>query len=156
MIFKYIKFWFFLFVSFCFYFIWVIFWENLWQEVTNFLIFPLVFLTLNYAFLKLITYYIRYYNNLIIFYKQQIIVIKSSLIWTDNVEITDLHKITKIDTFCNWIMPNLIWYWTLVIEQQREEVREFWYVPQPQIAICYLNDEREKIFSWSNNWYNRM
>ncbi len=97
-------------------------------------------------------YYIKYYNNLIIFYKQQIIVIKSSLLWTDNVEIVDLHKITKLDTFCNWIMPNLLWYWILVLEQQRDEVREFWYVPNPHKAISFLNEEREKIFwSWNNN-----
>lgn len=98
-------------------------------------------------------YYIRYYNNLIIFYKQQIIVIKSSLVWTDNVEIIDLHKITKLDTFCDWIMPNLIWYWILVIEQQREQVRDFWYVPKPHKAISYLNDEREKIFGTSEKTY---
>ncbi len=149
MIFKYVKFSFFLLVAISFFSIWILFWEKLWYELTTYVIFPLVFISLNYAFIKLILYYIRYYNNLIILYKDQIIVIKSSLIDTDNIELIDLHKITKLDTYCNWIMPNMIWYWTLVVEQQRDKVREFWYVPKPHKAIGFLNDARDKLVQ---NW----
>ncbi len=149
MIFKYIKFLFFFFIAASFYFLWVFYWVELWVEVTNYIIFPLVFISLNYAFIKLILYYIRYYNNLIILYKDQIIVIKSSLLNTDNVELIDLHKITKLDTFCDWFIPNIIWYGILVVEQQRDKVREFWYVPQPHKAIWFLNEARDRI---SQKW----
>jgi hypothetical protein len=63
-----------------------------------FIIFPVIFLIINYAFLKLLLNYINYYNNLIILKDLNVIVIKTSLLDTDNIEIIDLNKITKIDT----------------------------------------------------------
>lgn len=146
MVFKYIKFFFFLLVSLSFYLLALFFWDILWKEIVNYIVFPLIFISLNYAFIKLILYYIRYYNNLIILYKDQIIVIKSTLLDTDNVELIDLRKTTKIDTFCDWIIANFIWYGTLVIEQQSDKIREFWYVPRPYKAIWFLNEAREKTF----------
>lgn len=77
-------------------------------------------------------------------HNNQLIVIKSSLIKTDNVEIIDLNKITKLDTYIKWIIPNLIWYGNLVIEQQRDQVREFWYIPKPYKAIWYINERKQK------------
>jgi len=144
MVFRYLKFSFYLIISFVFYFISVKFWYALWWDLVNYIILPLSFITLNYAFIKLILYYIWYYNNLLIFYEDKIIVIKSTLLDTDNVEIIDLHKITKIDAFSYWILANIFWYWTLVIEQQRDKVREFWYVPKPYKAIWLLNEVKEK------------
>lgn len=144
MFFRYLKFSFYLIIAFVFYFIAVKFWSALWYELTHYIILPLSFITVNYAFIKLILYYIWFYNNLLIFHEDKIIVIKSTLLDTDNVEIIDLHKITKIDAFSDWILANIFWYWTLVIEQQRDKVREFWYVPKPHKAIWLLNDVKEK------------
>jgi len=149
MVFKYVKFFFFLFISFSFYFIAIFFWDNLWKELTNYVLFPLVFITLNYSFIKLILYYIRYYNNLIILHNDKIIVIKSTLLDTDNVELIDLNKTTKIDTEIKWILANIIWYWTLIIEQQSDKIREFWYVPKPYKAIWFLKDAKSKV---SEKW----
>lgn len=144
MFFRYLKFSFYLIIAFVFYFIAVKFWSALWYELTHYIILPLSFITVNYAFIKLILYYIWFYNNLLIFHEDKIIVIKSTLLDTDNVEIIDLHKITKIDAFSDGILANILWYWTLVIEQQRDKVREFWYVPKPHKAIWLLNDVKEK------------
>jgi len=131
---------FYLFLSGTLFYISMKFRTALWDDIVMYLLFPLVFVLLNYAFIKLILSYIKYYNNLIIFHKNQIIVIKSTLIEVDNVEIIDMHKITKLDTYCKWIIPNVIWYWTLVIEQQRDKVREFWYIPKPYKAISHLKE----------------
>jgi len=144
MFFRYMKFWFFVFISLTFYLIAVKFASSIWQEVIKYIILPLSFVVLNYAFIKLILYYIAYYNNLLIFHEDKIIVIKSTLLDTDNVEIIDLHKITKIDAYANGIIPNILGYGTLVIEQQREKVREFWYIPKPYKAITCINDKKER------------
>jgi len=69
--------------------------------LVTFVIFPVVFVFINYAFLKLILENIRYFNDLLILKENSVIVIKTSLIDTDNVEIIDLDKITKIDTTMN-------------------------------------------------------
>lgn len=144
MFFRYMKFSFFVIVSVTFYLIAIKLSSSVWQEVVKYLILPLSFIVLNYAFIKLILYYIAYYNNLLIFHEDKIIVIKSTLLDTDNVEIIDLHKITKMDAYSNGIIPNILGYGTLVIEQQREKVREFWYVPKPYKACTYLNEAKEK------------
>lgn len=144
MFFRYLKFSFYLIIAFVFYFIAVRFWYILGDDFTHYIILPLSFIILNYAFIKLILYYIWYYNNLLIFHDSVIIVIKSTLLDTDNVEIIDLHKITKIDAYADWVIANIFWYGTLVIEQQRDTVREFWYVPKPYKAIWLLNDVKEK------------
>ena len=144
MFFRYMKFSFFVIVSVTFYLIAIKLSSSVWQEVVKYLILPLSFIVLNYAFIKLILYYIAYYNNLLIFHEDKIIVIKSTLLDTDNVEIIDLHKITKMDAYSNGIIPNILGYGTLVIEQQREKVRELWYEPKPYKAGTYLNEAKEK------------
>lgn len=144
MFFRYLKFCFFVFVSITFYFIAIKLSLPIWQEIVKYIILPLSFIILNYAFIKLILYYIWYFNNLLIFHKDKIIVIKSTLLDTDNIEIIDLNKITKMDAFSNGIIPNILGYGTLVIEQQREKVREFWYIPKPYKACNYLNDAKVK------------
>lgn len=145
MFFRYLKFSFFVFVSLIFYILAIRFTWTLWNDLVKNIILPLSFILLNYAFIKLILYYIAYYNNLLIFHENSIIVIKSTLLDTDNVEIIDLNKVTKIDAFATWIAANIFGYWTLVVEQQREKVREFFYVPKPYKAISHLKDVRDKI-----------
>lgn len=144
MLFRYMKFGFFVFVSITFYFIAIKLSWSVWQDLVWYLILPLSFIILNYAFIKLILYYIWYFNNLLIFHEDKIIVIKSTLLDTDNVEIIDLNKITKMDAFSNWVIPNILGYGTLVIEQQREKVREFWYIPKPYKACNYLHEAKVK------------
>lgn len=145
MFFRYIKFAFFVFVSLTFYVLAIKFSWPLGNEVVRYIILPLSFILLNYAFIKLILYYIAFYNNLLIFHDDNIIVIKSTLLDTDNVEIIDLHKVTKIDAFATWFAANIFGYGTLVIEQQREKVREFFYVPKPYKAISHLKEARDKM-----------
>ncbi|MBT3726890.1 hypothetical protein HOG21_04230 [bacterium] len=76
--------------------------------MVHFLIFPIVFGLVNYAFIKLILSYIKYYNNLLIVYKGQLIVIQSSLFFKDNIEFIDINKITKLDTYCRGLIPNVL------------------------------------------------
>jgi hypothetical protein len=90
-------------------------------------------------------WYIKFYNDLLVIYKWHLIVIKSSLIYKDNIEFIDINKITKLDTYCKWLTANLIWFWNLVAEQQRDELRTFHFVPKPFKALQLINDEKHKI-----------
>lgn len=146
MIFKYLRFSFYIIISLILLYVSYNFSSYISKEIRYYVFFPIIFLSINYAFFKLILNYIKYYNNLLILHKNQLMVIKSTLLDTDNVEIIDLNKTTKLDTFIKWLIPNIIWYGTLVIEQQRDQVREFWYVPKPYKAIWYLNEAKIKNF----------
>ncbi len=140
MLFRYLKFIIFLSLAWIFYYVALRYENKFWEELIYYFFLPIIFLILNYAFIKLVLSYIKYYNNLIILHKDQIIFIKSTFLWTGNVEIIEMSKVTKIDTFCRGIIPNVIWFWTLIIEQQRDKVSEFTYVPKPYKTINYLKE----------------
>ena len=103
-----------------------------------------VFLLLNYAFINLISSIIEYYNDLIILHEDQIILIKSSLIMKDDMEIIDIHNVIKIDWFKRWIMQNLLWYWNIVIEQQKYDVRTLHFISKPHHILNMLRSQKDK------------
>jgi hypothetical protein len=151
MIFKYFKFFLFLLITFILYYIWVRYIDSIWHELIHVIVFPIVFLLVNYAFIKLILWYIKFYNDLLIIHDWQLIVIKSSLFFKDNIEFIDINKITKLDTYCTWFIANFFSFWTLVAEQQRDEVRKFHSVPNPFIALQLLNEEKQKLLQNMKN-----
>lgn len=143
-LFRYLKLVFYSLLSLFFYFLAVKFGAVIWEEITWYILFPASFLIINYAFFKLILWYIEYYNNLLIIHKTQFIVIKASLVLKDDLEIIDLYKVTKMDTYCRWIISNLLWFWTLVIEQQWDTVKNFGYIPNSHRALRYLKRAQKK------------
>lgn len=144
MFFNYLHFLFFVWLSFLLYILAIKFQENLWHDFIKYIFFPLIFIILNYAFLKLIFEIIRYFNNLIILDKENLIVIKTSIIDTDNVEIIDLEKITKIDTSIVWVFPNILAYWDLILEQNRARTRTFNHIYKPYKIATYIRDSKIK------------
>jgi hypothetical protein len=135
MVFRYFKFIIFLLIALSFY---IISWKAsyiLWEYIIKYIVFPIVLLMLNYAFLKLILYIISYYGNLVILYNHNVILLRTTLIKVNYIEIINLDKITKFDMYIHWIIPNIMWYWTLVIEQNRETVRELNFVPDPNRVV---------------------
>lgn len=134
----------FLFLAFIFYYICMKYREALWKDVINYVFLPSILILVNYAFIKIILYYIRFYNDLLIISNWQLIVIKASLLFVDDIEFIDISKITKIDTFTRGLIPNIIWYWNLIVEQQRDQVREFHYIPEARKALHLIKAEKEK------------
>ncbi|MDP2091186.1 MAG: hypothetical protein Q8K30_06350 [Candidatus Gracilibacteria bacterium] len=65
--------------------------------------------------------------------------------FVDDIEFIDISKITKIDTYTRGIIANIIGFGNLVIEQQREQVRIFNYIPDARKALHIINAEKEKI-----------
>ena len=141
----------FLIIVFVLYYVSLIFIDTIWYEINHYFLFPLIFLLVNYAFIKIVLGYIKYYNDLLIINKWHLIVIKSSLIYKDNIEFIDINKITKLDTYCNWIISNFVWFWNLVVEQQRDKVRTFHFVPEPFKALQILNEKKQKILEELKN-----
>ena len=127
------------------YFVWLI--EIEWIE---YVFFSIVFLLLNYAFLNLISSIIEYYNDLIILHKDQIIILKSSLILKDDMEIIDIHKVMKIDWFKRGILQNILWYGNIVIEQQKNDVRIFHFISKPHNILKLLRIQKDKYRPNSN------
>ncbi len=51
---------------------------------------------------------IRYHNKLIIVVRDRIILISSSLILKEDIEIMELSKVMKIDVECHGLLPNIL------------------------------------------------
>ena len=152
--FRYLKFALLLSVTWVLYYFSIKFRDTIWEEIINIFVFPAIFFLVNYAFIKILLWYIKFYNDLLIIHDRHFIVIKSSLLFKDDIEIIDVNKITKLDTYCRWLIPNILSFWNLVVEQQRDEVREMHFVPEPFKALKLLQDEKQKILNDIKNSKN--
>ena len=142
----FIKALFILFLALFIFFISVEFRANIWEELTKYIFFPLVFFLTNYAIIKLVLGLIEHYNYLFIIKNDQIFVINCSLIMRDDIEVIDSFKIIKVDSFSRWFFSNIIWYWTIVIELQwNEETRSFTFMPKPYKLIRKLEEQRNQV-----------
>lgn len=112
-----------------------------WLNIISFLI---IFALIHYSFITFILYIIYYYNDLVIMDKDQIIILKSSLLLIDDMEIIDIYKIVKMDSFSRWFFWNVLWYWTIVIEQQKNDVRIFHYISDPHRMLDIFKKQKEE------------
>ena len=72
-------------------------------------------------------------------------IIKASLILKDDIEIIDSYRVMKIDAFCRWFFSNILWYWNLVIEQQKDDVRTFHFIPDPYKVLELLREQKQNV-----------
>lgn len=132
-------------------FAWLLYWlainyrELFWENIVRYLILPVIFIIVNVVFLKITLYIIQYYNNLVIFDEDRLLIIKSTFILKDDIETIDVTTITKLDTYTRWIIANIFWYWTLIIEQTRDEDRKLTFMPNPQETIKLFREQKRRI-----------
>lgn len=119
--------------------------EALGQEVVLYIFFPLVFILVNYSFLRLILWMIEYFNYLFVISWDQIFIINSSLILRNDIEVIDSFKIIKLDAFSRGFFANLLLFWKVTIELQTKEERVFHFIPRPYKLLDCLKDQREKV-----------
>lgn len=150
LIFRYLKSLLYIIIALILLYVSIKYWEYLWKEVVYYLFFPIIFFLVNYWFIKLILWYIKFYNNLLIINNWKLIVINATLLLKDDIEFIDIKQVTKIDTFVRGALSNIIWYWDLVVEQQRDQVRIFHNISNPRKALHIINDEKDNI-SKNNN-----
>lgn len=115
--------------------------ETIWTDVILYFLLPVNLIILNYSFWKLIQGLIFYYNDLVIFIHDKIIIVKSSLVIQDDLEIIEVGKVMKIDVHCHWFFANLLGYGNLIIEQQRDQLRILHFIPQPYKALQSLREK---------------
>lgn len=129
--------------------------EYIWDELFKFVFFPLAFVLLNYSFIRLVQWLIEYYNNLLILRDDQIICINSSFILRDDIEIIEAFKVIKIDLFSRGLFANIFWFWTIVVELQTKEQREFIFMPNPYRVINHLKSQRDYVLEsrWKKTSY---
>ncbi|HBB27152.1 TPA: hypothetical protein DCZ36_01485 [Candidatus Gracilibacteria bacterium] len=101
------------------------------SDMVNYVFFPVIFLLVNYGFIQLILGIIRYYNRLVIIVRDKFIILNSSLILQEDLEIMDLGKVMKIDVECHGLFANIFGYGHLIMEQQKDEVRTIHFIPHP-------------------------
>lgn len=131
-------------------FAWLWLWKNYFQifindESIKYILLLVIIVSINYEFIKLILFIVKYYNNLIIITKHHILILNILLITKDDLEVIDPYKITKIDATSHWVLSNMFWYWTLIIEQQWDTVRQFRLTPNPYKIMEILIKQREFI-----------
>ena len=158
---KFLKFWFLILLALFLYFFALLYVEGIYFEIwfekyinevhntwfIEILFFLAIFFILNYAFISLILILIEYSYNLVIIYEDQIVLIKSSLILQDYIEVINASKIVKVDAFLNWFFSNLLRYWDLVIEQQKSEVKIFNHIPRPYDVLLVIKKQRDSILN---------
>ena len=132
----------------------LLYWFSLWflsnyedLPFMRYLFFTFLFLLLNYAFFSLILSLIRYYFNLIVIYKDQIVFIHCTLLFRDDIEVFDSYRIMKVDGYARWFFANVLWFWTLVIEQQKNDVRLFHFIPKPYRILLIIKKQRESVLA---------
>ena len=107
-----------------------------------YVLFVLIMVVLNYAFLRLVLSIIDYYHTIIIVKGEQIFIIHCTIIMQDDMEVIDSYRITKVDVFSHGIIANLIGYGNRVIEQQRDDVRTLHFIPDPYRILKILKEQK--------------
>lgn len=144
---------FFIFTSIVIFYFSILFFDKLsnidWLKYVSFII---IFLLTNYAFLNLISSIVEYYNDLIILHEDQIIILKSSLLLNDDMEVIDIDNVIKLDGYKRWILQNILGYWDIIIEQQKNELRVFHFISNPHQMLKILKFQKDKY--WNNKDLN--
>lgn len=141
----FIKFSFFLLIALVIWIVAIHYREALWEDIVNYVFFPLVLILVNYSFFKFISWAIEYYNYLFIIHKDQIFIINTSLILRNDIEVVDAFKIVKLDAYSRWFFSNLLWFWKIIIETQTKEERVFRFMPKPYKLLEILKKQRKTV-----------
>jgi hypothetical protein len=159
LLFKIAKFIFLLITSFFLYWLQFKYWAIISADITsiNYIVFGLCFMLLNYAFIWFIVYIIEYLNKLIIITNEEIIIIRSTLLLKDDIEVLDLYRVMSIDSFSHWLFANIFDYWVVIIEQQQaeniENIKRLYFIPNPQKFISLIKEKKIKIVAERKNRY---
>lgn len=122
-------------------------WDNVIWNYIKTIDFVFILILLNYSFFSLIFAIISYYNNIIIIWKDNIIQIKCTLFLQNDIEVIDSYRIVKVDSFSHGIIANTLWYGEIIIEQQKNEVKTFHFIPNTYNVLNIIKKQRENILS---------
>lgn len=133
--------------------IWVTYRQFIWDDIFLYIFFPFCFVLINYAFLKIVLDLIEYYNYMFIIKEDQIIIINSSFLLRDDIEIIEAYKIIKMDAYSRGLFSNIFWFWNIVVELQTKEERIFRFMPNPYRLIKKLKAQRDYVLESRRKTY---
>lgn len=110
-------------------------------DTVRYVLFPIALLLVNYGFMKLILATINYYNKLVIIIPDKIVIIDSTLVMQEDIEIIDLAKVVKIDIECHGILAAVLEYGHFIIEQQRNDVRTLHFISKPYDILHLIKEK---------------
>ncbi|MDD2487296.1 MAG: hypothetical protein PHS92_02920 [Candidatus Gracilibacteria bacterium] len=116
-----------------------------YDNVLHFYVMPFLLLIVNLILLVHIYDIIGYYNNIILIDDNNIMIIQNSLLLREDIEVISLSQITKINIICQGILPNILGYGKLVIEQQRTQTRPLFHIHNPYLILNHINSRIDKI-----------
>ena len=105
--------------------------ENIFSpDFTNYILLPILLISINYIFLQLILNSIDYFWRIILIGSHAIILIHTSLLLVDDIEYMDMKSILKVDVVRHGLFANIFNYGHLLLEQ-RNDIRTIHYIPSP-------------------------
>lgn len=111
------------------------------SDLVRYFVFPTVLALANYSMFQFALGVVKYYNKLVIIVRDRIIIITSSLLLMEDIEIMELSKVMKIDVECHGFLANILNYGALIIEQQKNDVRIMHLVPDPYTALRIIREK---------------
>lgn len=142
---KIVKAVFFLAIALILYYFTMTFKTDLWVDITHYVLLPIILILTIYWFIKIIFAFWENNNEILVIYNDQIVIIKASLILMDDIEVIDAYRLMKIDSYAEWFWANLLGYWNIVLEQQKDNVRIFHFVAKPYKILALLKEQRNKV-----------
>ncbi len=101
-------------------------------DLSNYIILPVLILSINYFFFCIILEGINFYGRIMIVGELSIVIAHTSFILIDDIEFIDTKSILKLDVERHGLISNILNYWDLIIEQPND-VRRIPYIPFPYV-----------------------
>jgi hypothetical protein len=119
----------------------------------EYIMLPMIIININYAFIHLMLHFVRYYHKIAVILEPEdkMILLSTSLFFQDDVQILELRKITKLEVDCDGFFPNVFDYGDLVIEQQNNDIRRLYRVPNPNRLLKIIREKTSYLKNANKN-----
>ncbi|EKE27353.1 MAG: hypothetical protein ACD_3C00223G0030 [uncultured bacterium (gcode 4)] len=122
-------------------------WYSKQWNIFNQNIFIIFMFFFNFIAFALILDIIAHFNNLIYINDSHIYIIRSWLLFREDIEIIELRKVTKVSIVCQWLLSNMLSYWKIMIEMQRAETKPLFHIPEPYRVMTNIRNKMDKMKS---------
>lgn len=114
------------------------------SDVSNYIFLPLIIVSINYLFLRIILHGIDFYGKIVLIGGPSIVICHTSFLLIDDIEFIDIKSILKLDVERHGLLANILNYGHLIIEQRNDE-RRIHYIPFPYQVYDLIKKHIPKI-----------
>ena len=122
-------------------------------DFSNYVILPIVLITINYIFIQLILNVIDFFGRVIIVSGTTVIIVHSTILLVDDIEFMNLQSILKVDVERHGFLSNILSYGHLTFEL-RNDIRKVHYVQYPHNVCQSINSRIPKKAHQDENTVN--